>query len=37
MLLNRLSYAQDRSTFAFNLDSGSDIHSLLDKLARCER
>ncbi len=32
-LVNRLSYVHDRSTFAFNLDSGTDTRNLLDKLA----
>jgi len=31
-LLNKLSYASDRSTFAFNLDPATDTHNLLDTL-----
>jgi hypothetical protein len=31
-LANKLSQANDRSTFAFNLDSAGDTHQLLDRL-----
>lgn len=33
-IVNKLSYAHDRSTFAFNLDPASDTYNLLAKLAR---
>jgi AbiU2 len=35
-LLNKLSYANDRSTFAFNLDPASDTYNLLDRLLKTE-
>jgi hypothetical protein len=35
-LLNKLSYANDRSTFAFNLDPASDIYNLLERLLKTE-
>jgi AbiU2 len=31
-LVNKLSYANDRTTFAFNLDSANDTYNLLDRL-----
>lgn len=33
-LVNKLSYAGDHSTFAFNLDPTTDTHNLLDNLLR---
>jgi AbiU2 len=35
-LLNKLPYANDRSTLAFNLDPASDIYNLLDRLLKTE-
>lgn len=35
-LVNKLSYANDRSTFAFNLDPASDTYRLLDRLLKAE-
>jgi hypothetical protein len=31
-LVNKLSYANDRGTFAFNLDSACDTYNVLDRL-----
>ncbi len=33
-LVNKLYYALDRSTFAFNLDTAGDTHRLLDRLLK---
>ena len=33
-LVNKLSYANDRSTFVFNLDPATDTYNLLDSLLR---
>jgi hypothetical protein len=33
-IVNKLSYANDHSTFAFNLDPTTDTHNLLDSLLR---
>jgi hypothetical protein len=35
-LVKQLSYANDRSTFAFNLDPASDTYRLLDRLLKAE-
>ena len=35
-LVNKLSYSNDRSTFAFNLDLGNDTYNLLDRLLEAE-
>ena len=35
-LVNKLSYSNDRSTFAFNLDPASDTYNLLDRLLEAE-
>lgn len=35
-LVNKLSYANDRSTFAFNLDPASDTYRLLDRLMKAQ-
>jgi hypothetical protein len=35
-LLNKLSYANDRSTRAFNLDPASNTYALLDRLLKAE-
>jgi hypothetical protein len=35
-LLNKLSYANDRGTHAFNLDPASDTYALLDRLLKAE-
>jgi hypothetical protein len=35
-LVNKISYADDRSSFAFNLDPASDTYNLLDRLLKAE-
>ena len=35
-LVNKLSYAHDRSSFAFNLDPANDTYNLLDRLLKTE-
>jgi hypothetical protein len=35
-LVNKLSYDNDRSTFAFNLDPASDTYNLLNRLLKAE-